>query len=120
MPQGQGGDHRQVGERALLPPLPGYLGAGHETRAERSDLMAFDELVGLLRTGIDSWSDCAPPTHGALSAERRAEVLAERRRQKTEADSLRGKAARRARYGLSPATPSRRTSPRLCSPKATS
>jgi hypothetical protein len=33
-------------------------------------------------------------------------VLAERRRQKSEADSLRRKAARRARYGLSPATSS--------------
>jgi len=180
-------------ERALLPPLPGYLGAGSETRQERSELMSFDELVGLLRTGIDTWNTshlhpvlgctlaeawardatpvrtvgedrlrwmmlaedrrtvqkegvrfagryftapeltgrrgtavrvlswphdqrrievllgddwlCTAYPQGALSPEQRAEVLAERRRQKSEADSLRRKAARRARYGLSPATP---------------
>jgi len=43
-------------ERALLPPLPGYLGAGPETRRERSELMTFNELVGVLREGIDSWN----------------------------------------------------------------
>jgi len=43
-------------ERALLPPLPGYLGAGRETRNERSELMTFDEMVGTLRTGIDTWN----------------------------------------------------------------
>ena len=181
-------------ERALLPPLPGYLGAGRETRQERSELMGFDELVGLLRTGIDTWNTshihpilgctladawtrdatpiravgeerlrwmmlaedrrtvqkegvrfggryftaaeltgrrgtavrvlywphdqrrievmlgdewlCTALPQGALSPDQRAEVLAERRRQKSEADKLRRKAARRTRYGLSPATPS--------------
>lgn len=181
-------------ERALLPPLPGYLGAGRETRQERSELMGFDELVGLLRTGIDTWNTshihpvlgctladawtrdatpiravgeerlrwmmlaedrrtvqkegvrfggryftaaeltgrrgtavrvlywphdqrrievmlgdewlCTAFPQGALSPDQRAEVLAERRRQKSEADKLRRKAARRTRYGLSPATSS--------------
>jgi putative transposase len=179
-------------ERALLPPLPGYLAAGRETRQERSTLMTFDDLVDVLRTGIDSWNRshahpvlgctlaeawerdatpvrvvdeerlrwmmlaedrrivhkegvrlggryftaaeltgrcgtavavlhwphdqrrveivlggawlCTAFPQGALSVEQRAEVLAERRRQKLEADRLRRKAARRARYGLSPAT----------------
>lgn len=47
---------------------------------------------------------CLPP--GVLTAGQRAEVLAERRRQKLEADRLRRKAARLARYRLSPATAS--------------
>ena len=180
-------------EQALLPPLPGYLGAGRETRQERSELMGFDELVGMLRTGIDTWNTshvhpvlgctlaeawtrdatpirtvseerlrwmmlaedrrtvqkegvrfggryftapeltgrrgtavrvlywphaqrrievmlgdgwlCTAFPQGSLSPDQRAEVLAERRRQKSEADKLRRKAARRARYGLTPATP---------------
>ena len=179
-------------ERALLPPLPGYLGAGPETRRERSELMTFDELVGVLRAGIDAWNQshvhpvlgctlaeawardatpirtvaeerlrwmmlaeasrtvqkegvrfggryftapeltgrrgtavtvlswphdqrrievmvggdwlCTALPQGTLSPAERAEVLAERRRQKSEADSLRRKAARRARYELAPAT----------------
>jgi hypothetical protein len=51
----------------------------------------------------DEWLCTAFP-QGALSPDQRAEVLAERRRQKSEADKLRRKAARRARYGLTPAT----------------
>ena len=47
---------------------------------------------------------CTAYPQGSLSEEQRAEVLAERRRQKLEADRLRRKAARRARYRLSPAT----------------
>lgn len=49
-----------------------------------------------------------------LSPEQRTEVLAERRRQKSEADSLRRKAAHRARYGLSPATPDAEAEPSPC------
>ena len=179
-------------ERALIPPLPGYLGAGRETRAARSELMGFGDLVEHLRTGIDAWNRthahpvlgctldeawerdatpvrtveegrlrwmmlaeerrkvqregvrlgglyftapeltgrrgeevqvlhwphdrrkvevlqtgewlCTAYPQGALSAAQREEVLAERRRQKAETDKLRRKAARQARYGLSPAT----------------
>ncbi|HVE47867.1 MAG TPA: Mu transposase C-terminal domain-containing protein, partial [Acidimicrobiales bacterium] len=179
-------------ERALLPPLPGYLGAGRETRQERSSLMTFEELVVVLRTGIDAWNRshlhpvhgctlaeafardatpirtiaeerlrwmmlveddrvvqkegvrlggryftapeltgrrgesvqvlhwphdqrrvevvlrgqwlCTAHPQGSLSEAQRAQVLAERRRQKLEADRLRRKAARLARYRLSPAT----------------
>ncbi len=49
---------------------------------------------------------CTAYPQGSLSADQRAEVLAERRRQKLEADALRRKAARLARYHLSPATAS--------------
>jgi putative transposase len=179
-------------DRALLPPLPGYRGAGRETREARPTLMSFDDLVDVLRAGIEAWNRshvhpvlgctlaeawerdatplrvvaedrlrwmmlaedhrkvqkegvrfrgryftapeltgrrgtavavlhwphdqrrveivvdgewlCTAFPQGALSAAQRAEVLAERRRQKAEADRLRRKAARRARYGLSPAT----------------
>ena len=179
-------------ERELLPPLPGYLGAGPETRAARSQLLRFEELVDHLRAGIEAWNrshphpvlgctlaeawgrDAAPVRtvaderlrwmmlaehrrtvqregvrlgglyftaaeltgrrgeevqvlhwphdrrkvevvldgewlctahpQGALSAAQRDAVLAERRRQKAEADRLRRRAARLARYSLSPAT----------------
>lgn len=179
-------------DRGLLPPLPGYRGAGPETRAARSELMTFAQLVEHLRTGIDTWNNshahpvlgctlaeawqrdatpirtveaerlrwmmlaedrrtvqkegvrfagryftapeltgrrgtvvrvlhwphddrrievvigeewlCTAYPQGALSADQRSAVLAERRRQKAEADRLRRKAARLARYGLSPAT----------------
>ena len=181
-------------ERELLPPLPGYLGAGRETRAARSELMTFAQLVEHLRAGIEAWNRrhrhpvlgctlaeawerdatpirtvpeerlrwmmlaeqrrtvqkegvrlgglyftapeltgrkgeavtvlhwphdrrrievllggawlCTAYPQGALSAAQRDEVLAERRRQKAEADRLRRKAARLARYSLSPATAS--------------
>ncbi|MGH9279286.1 MAG: Mu transposase C-terminal domain-containing protein, partial [Acidimicrobiales bacterium] len=43
-------------ERALLPPLPGYLGAGPETRAARPELISFGDFVELLRTGIAAWN----------------------------------------------------------------
>jgi putative transposase len=179
-------------DRALLPPLPGYLAAGRETRQARAELISLAELIELCRAGIESWNRshahpvlgctlgeawqrdatpirtvpderlrwmmlaedhrvvqkegvrlggcyftapeltgrrgsavhvlhwphdrrrvevvlgsewlCSAYPQGALSADQRAEVLAERRRQKLEADRLRRKAARRARYGLSPAT----------------
>ena len=179
-------------EQALLPPLPGSLGAGRETRAARSDLLDFGQLVGLLREGIEAWNRthrhpvlgctlaeawerdatpvrtvaedrlrwmmvaeerrivqregvrfgglyftaseltgrrgeevqvlhwphdrrrvevvldgewlCTAYPQGRLTASQREEVLAERRRQKVEADRLRRRAARLARYGLSPAT----------------
>ncbi len=179
-------------ERALLPPLAGYRGAGPETREQRSSLLGLEDLVGVLRAGIDTWNRthvhpvhgctlaqaferdatpvrtvaeerlrwmmlvederivqkegvrlggryftaaeltgrrgesvqvlhwphdqrrvevvlrgqwlCTAYPQGGLSEEQRAEVLAERRRQKLEADRLRRKAARRARYRLSPAT----------------
>jgi len=58
----------------------------------------------------DEWLCTALP-QGTLSPEQRTEVLAERRRQKSEADKLRRKAARRARYGLSPATPDAEAEP---------
>jgi putative transposase len=194
-------------DRALLPPLPGYLAAGKETRQVRSDLISFGELIESCRVGIESWNHshvhpvlgctlneawqrdatpirtvsaerlrwmmlaedhpvvqkegvrlggryftapeltgrrgsavrvlhwphdqrrvevildsewlCSAYPQGALSADQRAEVLAERRRQKLEADRLRRKAARRARYGLSPATATGDPSPRRCSPTAT-
>lgn len=47
---------------------------------------------------------CTAYPQGALSADQRSAVLAERRRQKAEADRVRRKAARLARYGPSPAT----------------
>ena len=56
---------------------------------------------------------CTAYPQGSLSEEQRAEVLAERRRQKLEADRLRRKAARRARYRLSPATATDAADPTL-------
>lgn len=179
-------------ERSIVPALPGYLGAGRETRAARAELMGFPALVERMRAGIDAWNRshvhpvlggtlaeawerdatpirtvaedrlrwmmlaeerrtvqkegvrlgglyftapeltgrrgeqvhvlhwphdrrqvevvldgewlCTAHPQGALSAAERDEVLAERRRQKAETDKLRRKAARLARYGLSPAT----------------
>jgi putative transposase len=43
-------------DRGLLPPLPGYRGAGPEVRAARSSLLSFDDLVELLRVGINEWN----------------------------------------------------------------
>ena len=43
-------------DRGLLPPLPGYRGAGPATRAARSSLLGFAELVERLRAGIDAWN----------------------------------------------------------------
>jgi hypothetical protein len=43
-------------DRALLPPLPGYRGAGRETREARPTLLSFDELVDVLRAGIEAWN----------------------------------------------------------------
>lgn len=181
-------------DRALLPPLPGYLAAGPETRQARSALISLGELIELCRAGIEAWNNshihpvlgctlaeawgrdatplravpeerlrwmmlaedrrtvqkegvrfggryftapeltgrrgtvirvrhwphderridvflgdewlCSAYPQGVLTAGQRAEVLAERRRQKLEADRLRRKAARLARYRLSPATAS--------------
>ena len=43
-------------DRGLLPPLPGYRGAGRDTRAARSSLLSFTELVELVRVEIDRWN----------------------------------------------------------------
>ncbi len=48
---------------------------------------------------------CTAHPQGVLSGAQRDEVLAEGRREKLEVDRLRRRAARLARYGLSPATP---------------
>ena len=57
-------------ERALIPPLPGYLGAGRETRAARSELMGFPDLVDRPRAGIDAWNRThAHPVLGCTLAE---------------------------------------------------
>lgn len=57
-------------DRALLPPLPGYLGAGPETRQARSALISLGELIEICRAGIEAWNNShTHPVLGCTLAE---------------------------------------------------